>query len=207
MKVGFKIINSFLKRIFDFIAAIFGLIITSPFFLIIVFLIKLEDGGPIFYRGVRAGRFSQPFQIFKFRSMVINAEKIGGPSTSSDDPRLTKIGKFLRRYKLDEIPQLINVAKGEMSFVGPRPEVREEVALYNEEEKKILEVRPGITDYASIKFSNEGEILKGSLDPHKTYQEKIKPEKHRLALEYVENNSLWIDLKIILKTVLILFKG
>jgi len=138
--------------------------------------------------------------------MVVDADKKGGPSTSDDDPRITKIGKVLRKYKLDEIPQLINVLKGEMSIVGPRPEVPQEVATYSDEEKRILLVKPGMTDYASILFNNEGEILKGSSDPHQTYREKIRPEKLRLALQYVDNNSFLVDLNIIIKTVAIIIR-
>jgi lipopolysaccharide/colanic/teichoic acid biosynthesis glycosyltransferase len=132
--------------------------------------------------------------------MVVNADKIGGPSTSDDDPRVTQIGHFLRRYKLDELPQLFNVLKGEMSLVGPRPEVAAEVALYGPEERKLLNVAPGITDWASIRFHNEGEILKGSADPHRTYQEKIRPEKIRLGLEYVQKHSFRVDVQILLTT-------
>ncbi len=139
--------------------------------------------------------------MLKFRTMVVNADKIGGPSTSADDPRVTRIGAFLRRYKLDELPQLINVVKGEMSFVGPRPEVLDEVNKYTSEERKLLSVRPGITDWASIKFRNEGEILRGSPDPHATYLEKIRPEKVRLGLEYVDKSSLMTDIRIILGTL------
>lgn len=133
--------------------------------------------------------------------MVVDADKIGGSSTSDDDPRITKIGKFLRKYKLDEFPQLINVLRGEMSFVGPRPQVQWAVDLYTADEKRLLTVRPGITDYASIFFSNEADILKGADDPDKAYLEKIAPEKLRLGLQYVDYNSLWTDIKIILFTL------
>jgi lipopolysaccharide/colanic/teichoic acid biosynthesis glycosyltransferase len=138
--------------------------------------------------------------------MVVDAEKLGASSTSDDDPRITRIGKFLRKYKLDELPQLINVLKGDMSFVGPRPQVKWAVDLYTEEEKALLNVRPGITDYASLRFPNEGEILKGSKDPDKDYMEKIHPEKMRLGLEYVRNRSFWLDIKLILQTVLAIFR-
>lgn len=190
-----------LKRLFDIIFSFLGLLILWPLFLVVAFLIKRDCVGPVFYRGQRIGRFGKKFKIYKFRTMVKNAEKIGGSTASEDDLRITKIGKFLRKYKIDELPQLINVLKGEMSFVGPRPEVEEVVKMYNQEEKKLLEIRPGITDYASLKFSNEGEIVKGNKDPHQIYLEKIWPEKKRLGLEYVKNNSLWIDLKIIFKTI------
>jgi len=167
----------------------------------IAILIKKEDGGPVFYRGVRVGRFGKTFRIFKFRTMVINAEKLGGPSTADDDPRITKVGKLIRKFKLDELPQLINVLKGEMSVVGPRPEVQMYVDMFTQEEKAILSVRPGITDWASIWNPDEGAILAGSSDPEKTYMEKIRPEKMRLQLKYVMEGSFWVDLKIILWTL------
>jgi lipopolysaccharide/colanic/teichoic acid biosynthesis glycosyltransferase len=192
----------FVKRLFDITFAILGFIILIPVFLIVAILIKTEDGGPVFYRGVRVGQFGKPFRIFKFRTMVVNADKIGGPSTADDDPRITKIGKFLRKYKLDELPQLINVLKGEMSFVGPRPEVPFYVNMFTEEEKKILTVKPGITDWASLWDSDEGAILAGSSDPEKTYMEKIRPQKLRLQLKYVNEHSFFIDLKIILETLI-----
>jgi len=195
-----------IKRIFDFLVSFFGLIIFSPLFLIISILIKLDSEGPVFYRGVRVGQFGKPFKIFKFRTMVKDAEKLGGPSTPSDDPRLTKIGKILRKYKLDELPQLINVLKGEMSLVGPRPEVKVYVdRLKPEEREKILSVKPGMTDLASLWDFHEEEILKGSADPEKAYMEKIRPKKIQLQLEYVKNRSLFLDLKIIFKTILKLF--
>jgi lipopolysaccharide/colanic/teichoic acid biosynthesis glycosyltransferase len=166
-----------------------------------VILIRKEDGGPIFYRGIRIGRYGKLFKIFKFRTMVVNAEKLGGPSTADDDPRITKTGKFLRKYKLDELPQLMNVLKGEMSFVGPRPEVQHYVDMFTEEEKAILNVRPGITDWASLWNPDEGALLKGSKDPEKAYMEKIRPEKLKLQLKYVREGSFRIDLKIILLTL------
>jgi len=195
-----------LKYIFDIVLSLIGLIILSALFLIIAILIKLEDKGPVFYRGVRIGRLSKPFRIFKFRSMVVNADKIGGPSTADDDSRITKMGKLMRKYKLDEIPQLINVLKGEMSFVGPRPEVPFYVNMFSEEEKKILTVRPGITDWASLWNSDEGAILVGSKDPEKTYMEEIRPEKMRLQLKYVREQSFWVDMRIIFLTLLKLIK-
>jgi len=190
------------KRLFDIIFAIIGLVVLSPVFAIVAVLIKEEDGGPVFYRGIRIGRYGTPFRMFKFRTMVLNADKIGGPSTADDDPRITRIGKFLRKLKLDEIPQLINVLRGEMSFVGPRPEVPFYVNMFNEEEKKILTVKPGITDWASLWDCDEGAILAGSPDPEKTYMEKIRPEKIRLQLKYVKEHSFWTDMKIIFLTAL-----
>lgn len=190
-----------LKRCFDIFASVLGLLFLLPFLLALAVVIKLDSRGPVFYRGLRGGRFGKPFRIFKFRTMVHNAEKIGGPSSAADDPRITRTGSFLRRYKLDELPQLINVAKGEMSFVGPRPEVFQEVQLYTEKEKRLLEVRPGITDWASIQFRNEGEILRGYADPHQAYREKIRPEKVRLGLEYVNSHSFATDCRIIVQTL------
>jgi lipopolysaccharide/colanic/teichoic acid biosynthesis glycosyltransferase len=141
--------------------------------------------------------------MYKFRTMVTNADKIGGPSTADTDPRLTKTGRFLRRYKLDELPQLVNVLKGDMSFVGPRPQVTDEVAGYTPEEREILSVRPGITDWASLRFHNEGEILAGHADPDAAYAELIRPEKMRLGLEYVRRGTFRDDLDILVKTALL----
>ncbi len=195
-----------MKRLFDIIFSFFGLVLISPILAIIAFLIKLTSPGPVFYRGVRVGKNGKSFKIFKFRTMVVGAEEMGGPSTPIDDPRLIKIGNFLKRFQLDELPQLINVFKGEMSLVGPRPEVRLYIDMMLEEEiKTILSVRPGMTDLASLWNFHEGEILKGSSDPEKTYLEKIRPEKIRLQLEYVKNRSFLLDLKIIAKTILKIF--
>jgi len=196
------------KRLFDIIFSFFGLILVSPLLLLLAILIKLDSPGPIFYRGKRVGKDGKEFRIFKFRSMVENAEELGGSSTAADDPRLTKIGKFLKKYQLDELPQLINVLKGEMSLVGPRPEVKMYVDMMTDEERKtILSIKPGMTDLASLWDFHEGEILRGSPDPEKTYQEKIRPTKIKLQLEYVKNRSFLLDLKIILKTVLKVFYG
>ena len=195
-----------LKRALDILLSFFGFVVVSPVFLAIAILIKKQDGGPVFFRGVRVGRFGKPFRIFKFRTMVLNAEKLGGPSTADDDPRITRVGKFIRKFKLDELPQLINVLKGEMSIVGPRPEVQMYVDMFTEEEKAILSVRPGITDWASIWNPDEGAILAGSPDPEKTYMEKIRPEKIRLQLKYVKERSFWNDLKIIAETIITILK-
>jgi len=190
------------KRLFDIVFSFLGLILVFPSLLIIVFLIKKESPGPAFYREERAGKDGKLFKIFKFRSMIINADKIGGPSTSADDPRLLKIGKFLRRYQLDELPQFINIVRGEMSFVGPRPEVPSEVERYDEETKKIiLSVKPGLTDLATLEDVHEEEILRGAKDPHEAYRRLIQPKKLALAKEYVKNRSFWLDIKIILKTL------
>lgn len=189
------------KRIFDLLCSTIGLIALSPLLIWIAWRIKSEDGGPVFYCGERVGLHGKLFHIFKFRTMVRDAERIGPSSTSEDDPRITRMGRFLREYKLDELPQLMNVLKGEMSLVGPRPQVRWAVDLYTPEERIILSVCPGITDYASLRFSNEGEILKGSPDPDRTYLEKIHPIKTQLAVDYVKTRTFWMDMQIILKTV------
>jgi len=190
-----------LKRLFDIMLSSLGIVVLSPVFILSAVVIKLDSKGPVFFMGKRVGKFGKPFKMYKFRTMVKEAEKLGGPSTSDDDARLTNIGKIVRKYKLDELPQLINVLKGEMSFVGPRPEVPMEVKTYNDEEKRILTVKPGITDYASLTFHNEGEILKGSEDPHQAYREKIRPEKLRLGLKYVDSQSFRVDIKIIIQTL------
>ena len=195
-----------IKRLFDIAAATAGLASLSPVLLWSAWHIKSDDGGPVFYRGERVGLRGKPFRIFKFRTMVVDAEKLGASSTSDDDIRITRIGNFLRKYKLDELPQLINVLVGDMSLVGPRPQVKWAVDLYSEEEKVILNLRPGITDDASLLFSNEGEILKGSKNPDQEYLKKIHPIKTNLAMKYVQNHSLLVDIKIILKTIAMVAK-
>jgi lipopolysaccharide/colanic/teichoic acid biosynthesis glycosyltransferase len=197
--------NSVSKRLFDMVLAAIGVVMFSPILAVIAILIKLEDRASVFYRGLRIGRQGKPFRVYKFRTMVVNAEKIGGPSTSDDDPRITRIGKHLRKYKLDELPQLFNVLKGDMSFVGPRPEVKSEVDLYTPQERELLTVRPGITDYASIEFHDEGAILKGSADPHEAYRLLIRPRKIELGLQYVREHSLLTDLRILWLTGATLF--
>jgi lipopolysaccharide/colanic/teichoic acid biosynthesis glycosyltransferase/ribosomal protein S18 acetylase RimI-like enzyme len=189
------------KRVFDLFFSLLGLTVLLPFILLVAIWIRLTSRGPAFYRGVRVGRGGKRFRLLKFRTMVADAEQLGGPSTPDDDPRITKVGRILRRYKLDELPQLFNVLKGEMSLVGPRPEVPLEVDLYTPQERELLSVTPGITDWASIRFRNEGEILRGSPDPHLTYRETIRPEKIRLGLEYTKHHSFWVDLRIILTTL------
>ena len=196
-----------LKRAIDLSLALTALLPLGPLLLAIALLIKLDDGGPVFYRGVRVGRRGVAFRIYKFRTMVVNADRLGGPSTSDDDPRITRAGRWLRRSKLDELPQLLNVVKGEMSFVGPRPEVAQEVALYSAEERALLSLRPGITDWASIRFRDEGAILRGAADPHEAYRRMIRPEKMRLALEYARTASLATDCKIMVATLRALVGG
>jgi len=191
-----------LKRTFDFLMALSMLLLVSPLFLSVAVIIKKNDGGPIFYRGERTGFMEAPFRIYKFRTMAVDAEKFGGASTADDDARITPVGRFLRKYKLDELPQLINVLKGEMSIVGPRPEVKLYTDMFTAEEKAILTVRPGITDWASIWNADEGAILAGATDPDLAYQELIRPMKLKLQLKYVRERSFWVDLKIIFLTLL-----
>ena len=194
-----------MKRLFDIVLSTTGLIVIAPILLAVAIAIKLDSEGPVFYKGTRAGKGEKPFHMYKFRSMVINADKIGGPSTSDDDPRVTRMGHFVRKWKLDELPQLINVWKGEMSFVGPRPEVLSETETYTQEQKKIFTLRPGITDFASLAFPNEGEILKGAKDPHEAYKRLIQPKKLELQLKYVAEHTFMTDLKIIFKTIRTVF--
>ncbi len=191
-----------LKRTFDLVCSALALIALSPVLMAIALLVKRSDRGPVFYRGLRAGRFGKPFRVYKFRTMVPGAERIGGPSTADEDPRITRPGKFLRKYKLDELPELINVLRGEMSIVGPRPEVPQYVAMFDEEEKKILNLRPGITDWATLWNSDEGAVLAGTEDAEKVYLEKIRPTKVRLQLEYARKHSFFIDLSIVAQTLL-----
>jgi lipopolysaccharide/colanic/teichoic acid biosynthesis glycosyltransferase len=195
------------KRGFDIFLSSCSLLVTSPILLLIAIAIKRDSKGPVFYRGLRVGRNGFRFRMLKFRTMVVAADTLGGSSTPDDDPRITRVGKFLRAHKLDELPQLWNVLRGEMSFVGPRPQVEWLVNLYTSEERSILDVPPGITDNASLRFPNEGEILRGSPDPDKDYLEKIHPEKMRLGLEYVRTRTFVGDLRIIAKTVNTLTKG
>ncbi len=192
------------KRLFDLFLASFGAIILSPFIAGLAVAIKLNSPGPVFYRGIRMGKDWKPFRIFKFRTMVSDAEALGGPSTREADPRLTNVGRFLRRWKLDELPQLFNVIMGEMSLVGPRPEVPEYANLYRGDERIVYTVRPGITDYASLWNSNEAAILAGAKDTAETeriYLERIRPEKVRLQMKYVREMSLWTDITIIFATI------
>ncbi|NVO02409.1 MAG: sugar transferase [Bacteroidetes bacterium] len=190
-----------MKRIFDFTSSFFGLLLFSPFLLIIALIIKFNDFGPIFYKAPRVGLNGKLFKMFKFRTMVVNADKIGASSTTSTDPRITGMGRFLRKYKLDEMPQLINVLFGNMSIVGPRPEVKYFTDLFTEEEKAILSVKPGITDYASVWNSDEGKILEGAEDPDKAYMELIWPDKKKLQLKYVQEHTFWVDIKIVFLTL------
>ncbi len=193
------------KRILDVALALVGLFILSPLFVLIACVIRLSSPGPVLYRGRRVGRWGKVFHLLKFRTMVVNADKIGGPSTSDDDPRITRVGQFLRKYKLDELPQLLNVLTGEMSLVGPRPEVQQYVQLFTDEERAILTVRPGITDWATLWNADEGSVLAGSPDAERTYLEKIRPTKIALQLAYARGHSFSTDLSILFQTVLTVF--
>lgn len=189
-----------LKRAFDLVGATVGLIVLSPILVGSAIAIAWGSPGPIFYRGERVGLWGKPFRIFKFRTMVIDADTIGGPSTAAGDVRITRVGAFLRAYKLDELPQLLNVLTGEMSIVGPRPEVQRYVDMFSDEECRILTVRPGITDFASLWNADEGAVLAGAKDPEQAYMERIRPEKIRLQLEYVRQQSMLTDLRILKRT-------
>lgn len=189
------------KRLFDIIASVTGLLVLWPVFLVIAVLIRLEDGGPVFYRQERIGYKGRTFKIWKFRTMVVDADKLGKPLTVGRDPRITRVGYWLRKFKLDELPQLLNVLLGEMSLVGPRPEVPQYVALYTPEQRRVLDLVPGITDPASIKFANEAELLAEASDPEKFYIEHIMPTKIRLNLEYASQATLWSDICVILRTL------
>jgi len=189
------------KRTFDLTVSFVALLFLWPLFVLVGLRIKRDTPGPVFYRGVRVGLHEKPFRIFKFRTMVANAEQVGGPSTPGDDQRITRTGKWIRRFNLDELPQFLNVLKGDMSIVGPRPEVSDYVKLFTEEERELLTLRPGITDWATIWVRNEGEVLAGSTDPEKTYMEVIWPEKHLLQLKYMRESSFWVDISIMFQTL------
>jgi len=191
-----------MKRIFDFILALIGLIISSPILIPVIFLVWIQDWHSPFYIAPRVGKDEKQFKMLKLRSMIVNADKSGVDSTSSNDKRITGVGKFIRKYKLDELSQLWNVLIGDMSLVGPRPNVKRETDLYTIEEKKLLTVRPGITDFSSIVFSDEGEILKDQQDPDIAYNQLIRPGKSMLGIFYIENRNFIIDIKLIYLTVI-----
>ena len=189
-----------MKRIFDIVASGFGLVVLSPLFLVLAIWIKCDSKGPVFYRQVRVGYKNKDFRIFKFRSMRVGADKGSLVTIGGHDPRVTRSGYFIRKFKFDELPQLINVFLGDMSLVGPRPEVRHYVDYWTPEQMHVLDVRPGITDPASIKFRNENELMEKAEDPEKYYIEVIMQEKIKLYLEYVEKHSFFYDLGLIFKT-------
>ena len=189
-----------MKRFFDVVASGIGLILLSPLFIILTIWIKCDSIGPVFYKQVRVGRNNMDFQLFKFRSMRVGSDKKGLITVGGHDPRITRSGYYIRKYKLDEFPQLINVFKGDMSLVGPRPEVRKYVDMYTEEQMHVLDVRPGITDLASIRYRNENELLERVNDPDKYYVEVIMPDKLRINLEYVARHSFTFDIRLIFQT-------
>lgn len=195
-----------MKRLFDIVASGLGLIVLSPLFLILAIWIKLDSKGPVFYRQVRVGYKNKDFRIFKFRSMRVGADKGSLVTIGGHDPRVTRSGYFIRKFKFDELPQLINVFLGDMSLVGPRPEVRHYVDYWIPEQMHVLDVRPGITDPASIKFRNENELMEKTEDPEKYYIEVIMQEKIKLYLEYVEKHSFFYDLGLIFKTFWVIVK-
>lgn len=189
------------KRLLDFFASSIGLFLLTPFFALISVLIKLDSSGPIFFRQTRVGVGFRLFRIFKFRTMVTDAEKLGAQVSTGDDPRITKVGGFLRKYKIDELPQLINVITGEMSLVGPRPEVLRYVEVFRKEYEEILTIKPGITDFASLEFKDENELLKASENPEEKYLTEILPAKLEYYRKYLQEKSLVTDIRLILKTL------
>ena len=189
-----------MKRLFDILASGCGLLVLSPIFIIVAIWIKLDSPGPVFYRQTRVGRHNKDFRIFKFRSMRVGSDKGSLVTIGGRDPRVTRSGYFIRKFKIDELPQLINVFTGDMRLVGPRPEVRHYVNYWTPEQMRVLDVRPGITDPASIRFRNENELLEKAQDPERYYIDVIMQEKIKLYLEYVEKSSFWYDIKLIFQT-------
>lgn len=190
----------YMKRLFDIVASGLGLLALSPMFLIFAIWIKLDSKGPVFYRQVRVGKNNKDFKIYKFRSMRVESDKGSLVTIGDHDPRITRSGYFIRKFKLDELPQLINVFLGDMSLVGPRPEVRHYVNYWTDEQMHVLDVSPGITDPASIKFRNENELMEKAKDPEQYYIHVIMQEKIKLYLEYVEHANFWYDITLIFKT-------
>lgn len=190
----------------DFLVSFIGLLLLSPFFLMIALWIIVDSKGPALYRQQRVGKGGRLFSLMKFRTMKVDADKSTAITVGQRDPRITRTGYFLRKYKIDELPQLINVLKGEMSLVGPRPELKRFVDLYSPQQREVIKVKPGITDYASIAFRNENELLEGKQDPLDFYIREIMPQKLTLNRQYIRNQSLWLDLKIIFKTVFFIFR-
>lgn len=206
MKHGYQgFYNRYTKRVLDFIVAFVLFILLLPVFFIIAAAILLEDGWPIFYRPLRGGYHNRPFRIFKFRTMVKNADQIGGGTTALHDPRITRVGQFLRKTKLDETANLLNILTGSMSFIGPRPELLKYIELYGENERIILEVRPGLSDYSSLEFINLDEIV-GTENPDEMYEKLVLTRKNELRVKYAENVSLSTDVGIFFRTVWMVLK-
>ncbi|MAC96400.1 MAG: glycosyl transferase [Flavobacteriales bacterium] len=191
-----------MKRLFDILSSAIAFILLSPILIVLAVAIMIDSKGGIFYKQKRIGKNGKAFMLYKFRSMRTGSDRKGLITVGSNDDRTTKVGRFIRKYKLDELPQLINILKNEMSVVGPRPEVEKYVQLYTAEQQKVLNVKPGLTDLASLAYINENEILGQAKDPEKTYVEQIMPAKLRLNLEYIEKQSFWFDLQIIAKTLM-----
>jgi lipopolysaccharide/colanic/teichoic acid biosynthesis glycosyltransferase len=196
-----------LKRLFDILFTFIGILILTPVFILIYLVVLITSGFPVFYLQTRVGKNNRDFKMIKFRSMQINADKKGLLTVGGRDPRITKVGYFLRQHKLDELPQLFNVLFGTMSLVGPRPEVRHYVDMYNEEQKKVLKVKPGVTDLASIEYIKESELLSKSQNPEETYINEIMPAKLELNLKYIKKIGLGTDLKLIFRTIGKVIKG
>ena len=194
-------LDPLLKRLFDLFWASVGLLFLWPVFLLVAVLIKLEDRGPVFFRQQRIGQGGRLFRMWKFRTMIVDAEQLGRSITVGQDPRITEVGRWLRRFKLDELPQLLNVWIGNMSLVGPRPEVAKYVDLYSQEQRRVLELKPGITDLASVKYRRESELLAESHDPDQTYVQEIMPEKIRINLEYAAKATVWGDFRVVMLTL------
>lgn len=190
-----------MKRLFDITASFFGIIILSPLLIFIGLWVGLSSKGGVFYKQIRVGKNNKDFKLYKFRSMRVNSDKQGLLTVGSKDSRITKAGYFIRKYKIDELPQLFNVLKGDMSFVGPRPEVRRYVDLYSKEQMKVLSVRPGITDPASIKYRNENDILSSASNPEEYYIQHIMPDKLKINIDYINTQTLIKDIKIIFQTI------
>lgn len=208
MKQGVPLFKvKLIMRVFDYIMALIGMAVFSPLFIIVTILVKVSSSGPILYSQERVGRNGIQFRLYKFRSMVVNADKIGTSVTADKDPRITRIGRILRKIKLDELPQLWNVLKGDMSFVGPRPDVPEIVDNYNDEMRRVLDVRPGITSNVALHLRNEEDFLSLAIDHDRAYDEIFVPAKVKLAMEHVDRESFFFDFGILLKTVWVLTGG
>lgn len=195
-------LNQITKRIFDFLLSLIGVIILSPIFIIVSIAIKIDSEGSVLFLQKRVGRYGKEFNIYKFRTMVTDAERLGKQITVGKDNRITRVGAFLRKFKIDELPQLFNVLKGDMSLVGPRPEVPKYVDLYTDEQRKVLDVRPGITDMASLRYKDENDILGKVENPEEYYINVIMKDKLRLNLEYIEKSNVFFDIYLIVKTVI-----
>jgi lipopolysaccharide/colanic/teichoic acid biosynthesis glycosyltransferase len=190
-----------MKRSFDIVFSLIGLILLMPLFFVVAVLIKLSSSGPIFYLQMRVGLNGNDFKLYKFRTMMVDADKKGLLTVGGRDPRVTSIGYYLRKFKIDELPQLLNVLFGSMSFVGPRPEVRKYVDMYTEEQKNVLSIKPGITDYASLEYFNENDLLSRSENPEQVYIQEVMPAKLKLNLKYMREAGFFTDLKIIFRTL------